>query len=72
MLECGGHADSLFLDVDSIDEMSLVVVPLVDGSKTGIDLFAGKICNVQEYELTDCKKLPQNGFWLNYKILIDK
>ena len=28
--------------------------------------------NVQEYELTDCKKLPQNGLWLNYKKLTDK
>ena len=72
MLEGGGLTDSLFLDADCIDEMSLVVVPLVDGSKTGIDLFAGKNCNVQEYELTDCQKLPQNGLWLNYKKLTDK
>ena len=67
MLEGGGLTDSLFLDADSIDEMSLIVVPLIDGSKTGIDLFAGKNCNLQEFELKDCKKLSQNGLWLNYK-----
>lgn len=67
LLEGGGLTDSLFLDADGIDEMSLVVVPLVDGSKEGIDLFAGKNCPLQEYELTVCEKLPQNGLWLNYK-----
>ena len=72
MLEGGGLTDSLFLDADGIDEMSLVVVPLIDGAKTGIDLFVGKNCNVQEYEFADCKKLTQNGLWLNYKKLTDK
>ena len=67
MLEGGGLTDSLFLDADSIDEMSLVVVPLVDGSKDGIDLFAGKSCKVKEYELNTVEKLPRHGLWLNYK-----
>ena len=67
MLEGGGLTDSLFLDGDCIDEMSLVVVPLVDGSKDGIDLFANKNCNLQEYELLQVEKLKENGLWLNYK-----
>ena len=67
MLEGGGLTDSLFLDGDCIDEMSLVVVPLVDGSKDGIDLFANKNCNLQEYELLQAEKLKENGLWLNYK-----
>lgn len=67
MLEGGGITDSLFLDGDCIDEMSLVVVPLVDGSKDGIDLFANKNCNLQEYELLQVEKLKENGLWLNYK-----
>ncbi len=67
MLEGGGLTDSLFLDGNCIDEMSLVVVPMVDGAKTGIDLFAGKNCNVQEYELVCAQKLPEKGLWLNYK-----
>lgn len=67
MLEGGGITDSLFLDGDCIDEMSLVVVPLVDGSKDGIDLFANKNCNLQEYELLQAEKLKENGLWLNYK-----
>ena len=67
MLEGGGLTDSLFLDADSIDEMSLLLVPLVDGSKEGIDLFAGKDCKLQEYELVAIEKLPKSGLWLNYK-----
>jgi len=67
MLEGGSITDSLFLDGDCIDEMSLVVVPLVDGSKDGIDLFANKNCNLQEYELLQVEKLKENGLWLNYK-----
>ena len=67
MLEGGGLTDSLFLDADCIDEMSLVVIPLLDGSKESIDLFAGKNCDTQEYDLKAVEKLPQNGLWLNYK-----
>lgn len=66
MLEGGGLTDSLFLDADCIDEMSLVVVPLIDVDKDGIDLFVGKSCNVQEYALKSCEKLTANGLWLNY------
>lgn len=67
MLEGGGLTDGLFLNADIIDEMSLVVVPLVDGSKNGIDLFADKKCDLQEYELNVVQRLPDNGLWLNYK-----
>ena len=45
--------------------MSLVVISLIDGCKTRIDLFTGKNCSVQEYKLNDCQKLSQNGLWLN-------
>ncbi len=67
MLEGGGLTDSLFLNEDCIDEMSLVVVPLVDGAKDGIDLFSNKHCNPIEYTISAVEKLPQNGLWLNYK-----
>ncbi len=66
MLEGGGLTDSMFLDGDCIDELSLVVVPLIDGGK-GIDLFSDKNCGVREYALDKIEKLPDNGLWLNYK-----
>ncbi len=67
MLEGGGMTDGLFLDADQIDEMSLLVVPLVDGAKSGIDLFAGRRRGVRQYELVAFEKLPESGLWLNYK-----
>ena len=41
MLEGGGKTDSLFLQSSLIDEISIVVAPVVDGGK-GTDLFADK------------------------------
>lgn len=66
MLEGGGLTDSLFLDADCIDELSLVVVPTVDGDKNGIDLFSAKKGKLHEFSLKAVKTLPQNGLWLNY------
>lgn len=66
MLEGGGLTDSLFLDSDCIDELSLVVVPTIDGDKNGIDLFSAKNRKLQEFDLKNVKTLPQSGLWLNY------
>ena len=60
MLEGGGLTDTLFLDADCIDELSLVLVPLIDGSKDGIDLFKNKNCNLTEYRLEKVQQLPKN------------
>ena len=65
MLEGGGLTDSLFIDADVVDEMSLVVAPAVSGG--GIDLFAGKNCKLVTYKLAKTQPLSDNGLWLNYK-----
>lgn len=67
MLEGGGLTDGLFLNADCIDEMSIVVVPLVDGDNTGKDLFSSKSSGEIEFNLEKVERLPQNGLWLNYK-----
>ena len=66
MLEGGGLTDTLFLDADCIDELSLVIAPLIDGSRDGIDLFKNKNCSLTEYRLERVQQLPENGLWLNY------
>ena len=67
MLEGGGLTDTLFLNAKVIDEMSLVVVPVVDGDKEGKNLFSGKEMEVScEYKIKEVKILPNNGLWLNY------
>ena len=67
LLKGGGLTNSLFLNSDTIDEMSLVIVPLIDQDNNTINLFTNKNCNIQEYEIIQFKKLPENGLWLNYK-----
>lgn len=65
LVEGGGLTDSLFLNANALDELSLVLVPMVDGSK-GIDLFANKKCNLTSFNLKTVQKLKSNGLWLNY------
>jgi len=65
MLEGGGLTDTLFLDADVIDEISLVVSPTI--SNGGIDLFANKNCSLAIYKLQQTQQLSDNGLWLNYK-----
>lgn len=67
MLEGGGLTDTLFLNAGVIDELSLVVVPTIDGDCEGKDLFSGKTLNIlEQYKIKDVKLLPNNGLWLNY------
>ena len=66
MLEGGGLTDSLFLNADCIDEMSLVVVPLVDGNKNSIDLFAGENKGFNHFKIKDIRTLPNEGLWVIY------
>ena len=65
MLEGGGLTDTLFFDEGLVDELSIVFVPIVDGSK-GVDLFANKNCPLTVFSLKDCQRLDKNGLWLNY------
>ena len=65
LVEGGGVTNGGFLNADSIDEMSLVLLPMVDGGK-GVDLFCNKNCGVQSFELKSVKPLSSGGLWLNY------
>lgn len=66
MLEGGGITDGLFFNSETIDELSLVVVPLVDGSN-GVELFENKNVGTQSFKLEKSEVLPNDGLWLNYK-----
>ena len=67
LLEGGGLTDTLFFNANAIDEISLVMVPVVDGDKEGKDLFSDKGSNVLEsFNIKEIKLLPNNGVWLNY------
>lgn len=66
MLEGGGKTDSLFLKESLIDEISLVVAPIVDGGD-GIDLFAEKSGGLLDYANVTCAPLQKGGIHLKYK-----
>lgn len=67
LLEGGGLTNTLFQKADLIDELSIVVVPLVENGKDAINLFESTSSTTTTYELLNVKPLPQNGLLLNYK-----
>lgn len=66
MLEGGGKTDSLFLQSGLINEISLVVAPVVDGGE-GTDLFADKNGGLLAYSSAHTQELPYGGLHLVYK-----
>lgn len=67
MLEGGGLTDTLFFTKNLIDEISLVMTPIIDGCGDGIDLFAKKSGECVEFTLNKAIPLDSGGLWLNFK-----
>ena len=66
MLEGGGKTDSLFLKESLIDEISLVVAPVVDGGE-GIDLFDEKSGGLLSFHSVTSKPLMHGGIHLVFQ-----
>lgn len=66
MLEGGGKTDSLFLQSSLIDEISIVVAPVVDGGK-GTDLFADKNGGSLMFGNMQSEPLPHGGVHMIYR-----
>ena len=67
LLEGGGLTDTLFLEAGLIDEMSIVVAPIIESGENAIDLFSKASSPFVEYQLANTKTLKNGGLWLNYK-----
>lgn len=71
MLEGGGKTDTTFLESNLIDEISLVVCPMIDTDPDGIEVFSGKTNTgkgvLREFSLNDVKRLENDALWLNYR-----
>nr|WP_320145699.1 dihydrofolate reductase family protein [uncultured Anaeromusa sp.] len=72
LLEGGGIVNGSFLQAGLVDEISLVVVPAVEGSeksmslfKTGIYPFSSK--SAASFRLKDAQRLTNDGLWLTYQ-----
>ena len=69
MLEGGGKTDTAFLEDDLIDEISLVMCPLIDTGTGGIDLFSGKTVTqsvTRGFRLLDAEKTASGALWLKF------
>lgn len=65
MLEGGGNLNGAMMKAGLVDELSLLVLPLADGT-TATSVFETGV--VTEMKLKKVKELPGGVLWLNYKI----
>ena len=74
LLEGGGRANGSFLRAGLVDELSLTIVPAVDGAKGAPHVFdsetelAGPTAPVAAMTLRDCQVLDGGAVWLRYDI----
>jgi len=70
LLEGGGAINGSFLAANLIDEMSVIVAPIIDGAvgvPSLIDCPPG-VDAVRQLKLLSCEALPGNLVWLRYKV----
>jgi riboflavin biosynthesis pyrimidine reductase len=74
LLEGGGGANGAFLRAGLVDELSLVILPAVDGAKGAPSVFdssereAGVPAPVTAMSLKDMQRLDGGAVWLRYEI----
>ena len=74
LLEGGGRANGSFLRAGLVDEISLAIVPTVDGAKGAPHIFdsetemTGPTAPVTGMTLNDCTMLDGGAVWLRYDI----
>lgn len=75
LLEGGGKANGSFLRAGLIDELSLAIVPTVDGARGGPYVFdsptemQGPTAPVTAMALKSCERLEGDALWLRYDII---
>ena len=74
LIEGGGRANGSFLRAGLVDEISLAIVPAVDGAKGAPHVFdseselAGATAPLTDMILKECKVLDGGAVWLRYDI----
>lgn len=70
MLQGGGIVNGTFLSADLIDEISLIIAPIVGGDQTATLFGNGEYLKAEispvKYSLTKSEPLTDSGIWLNY------
>jgi 2,5-diamino-6-(ribosylamino)-4(3H)-pyrimidinone 5'-phosphate reductase len=68
LLEGGGKINGSFLAADLIDELSLLIAPIADGSTGTPSLFDAEKGAARRFELISVQKLKDDIVWLRYKV----
>lgn len=68
LLEGGGNANGSFLNAGLIDEISLLIVPAVDGSSGVPALFEGTSTPIEAITLESCELMESGTAWLRYRV----
>lgn len=74
LVEGGGKANGSFLRAGLLDELSLAIVPTVDGARGGPYVFdsesemTGPTAPVTAMTLKSCERLEGDALWLRYEI----
>lgn len=74
LIEGGGKANGSFLRAGLLDELSLAIVPTVDGARGGPYVFdsetemTGPTAPVTGMTLKSCERLEDDALWLRYDI----
>jgi riboflavin biosynthesis pyrimidine reductase len=70
MLEGGGFLNGSFLNEELIDELSLILVPIADGTSNSVTLFETSSFLTNQHPvnffLKEVEKLDDGGLWLKY------
>ncbi|AKF04452.1 bifunctional deaminase-reductase domain protein [Sandaracinus amylolyticus] len=73
LLEGGGKINGSFLDEDLVDELSVIVAPVVDGSVGTPTLFdrsssrRSRASTPRHFELVSVERLPSDLVWIRYR-----
>ena len=70
LLEGGGLLNGSVMAEDLIDEISLLVTPLIVNKSQAPSVFERKVeesLNITHYTLTDVQRLEKDSVWLRYK-----
>jgi riboflavin biosynthesis pyrimidine reductase len=77
LIEGGGGSNGAFLRAGLIDEISLAIVPAVDGAKGAPGIFdstereSGLRAPIEQISLASCEVLEGGAVWLRYRIRND-
>ncbi|TVX95186.1 dihydrofolate reductase family protein [Cohnella terricola] len=71
MLEGGGYINGSFLSAGLVDELSLILAPMVEGTRQSVSLFEYGDNPFQlgvEFALEKVEPLENSGLWLRYRL----